>query len=278
MKHLEAGAVQKIDQTYHAMLDSFDPYLTHSTEMFSYTADGPDGPFHRARKNHELLTSPSHQKTSHLSWVSPLHGEVLADSHVMTRADARFFAPLKTAQVDENGVLRLCYWQGNDCLKGEGRPIPLRKRYATLLWPPSVAFLQETFNFQTSFILEGASVDILLEFKEGSSGPGFYIEHTSGTGTAIHIRTNGVVDSMTVGVAEMRVEREDRADRAIPTHSNCRVRLLVRGSLLELYLDDVLIQCFSLPETTTGRIGLLSGGTGGKIEMLMPHMMTLEKQ
>ena len=38
-----------------------------------------------------------------------------------------------------------------------------------------------------------------------------------------------------------------------------KFRLLLKGSLLEFYLDDILIECFSLPAESTGRIGLLKG-------------------
>ena len=34
-------------------------------------------------------------------------------------------------------------------------------------------------------------------------------------------------------------------------------RLLLKGSLVEFYLNDILIECFSLPDTATGRIGLI---------------------
>ena len=36
-------------------------------------------------------------------------------------------------------------------------------------------------------------------------------------------------------------------------------RLLLKRSLLEFYLDDILIECFSLPAKATGRIGLIQG-------------------
>ena len=37
-------------------------------------------------------------------------------------------------------------------------------------------------------------------------------------------------------------------------------RLLLKGSLLEFYLDDILIECYSLPSPTTGKIGFINGG------------------
>ncbi len=39
-----------------------------------------------------------------------------------------------------------------------------------------------------------------------------------------------------------------------------RFRLLVKHSLIEFYLDDILIECYSLPQDATGRIGLIGGG------------------
>jgi hypothetical protein len=35
---------------------------------------------------------------------------------------------------------------------------------------------------------------------------------------------------------------------------------LLKGSLVEFYLDDLLMQCYSLPQRATGKIGLV--GTG----------------
>jgi hypothetical protein len=35
-------------------------------------------------------------------------------------------------------------------------------------------------------------------------------------------------------------------------------RLLLRGSLMEFYLDDILIESFALPANATGRIGLIN--------------------
>ena len=47
-----------------------------------------------------------------------------------------------------------------------------------------------------------------------------------------------------------------------------RFRLLLKGSLVEFYLDDLLMQCYSLPQMATGRIGLIQGGHNGAIDDL----------
>jgi len=39
----------------------------------------------------------------------------------------------------------------------------------------------------------------------------------------------------------------------------------MQGELLEFYLDDILIECFSLPKAATGRIGVLPGGEASAV-------------
>ncbi|HUT25096.1 MAG TPA: hypothetical protein VM492_12195, partial [Sumerlaeia bacterium] len=47
-----------------------------------------------------------------------------------------------------------------------------------------------------------------------------------------------------------------------------RFRLLLKGSLLEFYLDDILIECFSLPARAAGRVGLIRGSDPGAFRSL----------
>jgi hypothetical protein len=39
--------------------------------------------------------------------------------------------------------------------------------------------------------------------------------------------------------------------------SMVRLRLLLKGSLTELYVNDLLMQCYSLPAAADGRLGVL---------------------
>ena len=52
---------------------------------------------------------------------------------------------------------------------------------------------------------------------------------------------------------------EKQVDRQWPFGPTARFRLLLKQSFLEFYLDDLLIECFSLPEPATGRIGAVCG-------------------
>jgi hypothetical protein len=55
-------------------------------------------------------------------------------------------------------------------------------------------------------------------------------------------------------------EVEKRSDREMIFGEPALLRLVLEHSLMEVYLDDTLIECFSLPTRATGRIGLILGG------------------
>jgi hypothetical protein len=47
-----------------------------------------------------------------------------------------------------------------------------------------------------------------------------------------------------------------------------RFRLLLKRPVLEFYLDDILIECYSLPTPATGRIGTIRAGAAKRIRDL----------
>ena len=73
-----------------------------------------------------------------------------------------------------------------------------------------------------------------------------------------------LIDS--TGVAELGPMKADGTgfkaekpvDREMTFGSPAAFRLLVKGSLMEFYLDDILIESFALPANATGRIGLIN--------------------
>ena len=49
-----------------------------------------------------------------------------------------------------------------------------------------------------------------------------------------------------------------RVDREMTFANPAKFRLLLKGSLMEFYLDDILIESFALPANPTGLIGLIN--------------------
>jgi hypothetical protein len=48
-----------------------------------------------------------------------------------------------------------------------------------------------------------------------------------------------------------------RVDREMTFANPAKFRLLLRGPLMEFYLDDILVESFALPANANGRIGLI---------------------
>ena len=72
----------------------------------------------------------------------------------------------------------------------------------------------------------------------------------------------GVTDIGPVGAAGADFLSESRVNREWAFGPTARFRLPLRRDLLEFYLDDLLMQCYSLPGAATGRLGVFGDGTG----------------
>jgi hypothetical protein len=177
------------------------------------------------------------------------------------------FAPIKDVRIDQEGTLRFGWWIGNEKMKH--RPIAVKKSVDS---NAAVALLGNTFNTKQGIIIEGT---LKLPKAKESLRCGVYIECTTDLGVydnGVLIDSTGVtelgvgvlIDSS--GVAELGLinadgtgfKMEKRVDREMTFGSLAAFRLLVRGSLMEFYLDDILIESFALPANASGRIGLIN--------------------
>jgi hypothetical protein len=86
---------------------------------------------------------------------------------------------------------------------------------------------------------------------------GFYIECEGDLGGAIRFDSHGVAATGFLRADGTGWEMKFTVDREMQFASPARFRLILAGSLMEVYLDDILIECFSLPTPATGKIGLL---------------------
>jgi hypothetical protein len=236
--HGECGAVERFGDRYFMMLGS-------NGEMLTLVADRPEGPFRPARKNYHLLGG----HTYFSRFFSAPDG-ILVNHHSM--AGGVYFAPLKQAVVDAEGTLRLKWWKGNERLKH--RPLDVR--------PPRdnaspVAMLDNTFDIGAGVVLEGT---FTAQTSAGQKSLGLFIEHPDRSGTALLLRRDGVAEIGPMQADGAGFAVKSRVDHQLPLHPVTRFRLLMKYSLLELYLDDHLIQCWSVPGCPTGRIGLVGRG------------------
>jgi hypothetical protein len=190
--------------------------------------------------------------------------------------------PLKKAETDVYGHLRLKYWQGNDRLLGEDRS-PGKKDYEIKVketWAAGVyADLIERGLVLCPVTLdaeEGAVISGIIETDAGWGVPssvGFFLEESENSGTMIWLHNYGKTE---IGYGEISEKggkysfaQEDVIDYGcsapagiLPGKSHS-FRLLVHKTMFELYLDDYYIQTFNTvhfpdkPGLNPRRIGFL---------------------
>ena len=285
----EVGAIEKIGDSYYLMLGYGESGLgnRHALEpldsrmgMYLFVADGPEGPFRADHDAYRLLTSPAvmgpgKYPMTYFARFHPTQGGVLVNHHSISRSDTRWLAPLKRAVVDSDGHMSLGYWEGNDAAKGKAIPIDLRARTfvrpekAKAGWLIShdrleidepysggLVLLANHFDFDRGVVLEG-HMQVQAPARRWS-GIGLYVEEDAraGLGTALLVETRGKTE-----IGALRDGRsflpDDVLQLGILDGQECPFRLLIRQSLLEFYLNDQLVQAYSLPDRATGRLGLV---------------------
>ncbi len=243
--HGEAGAVAKIGSTHYLMLGSGG--------MVTLVADAPQGPFRPAAKNRVLL----HAGPTYFSRFFPTHPDgLLINHHSIAKNGKVYFGLLKRAVVDREKTLRLGWWPGNEKLKHSA--IAVRPTLSDGV-SSRMTMLEPILPVDEGVVLEGT---VSLPTRETAAPAGLYVECGKETGTAILIRQAGVTHFGPMKADGTGFKGDLRVDRQMAFATEARFRLLLKHWLLEFYLDDVLMECYSLPARATGRIGLV-GGPGG---------------
>jgi hypothetical protein len=227
--------------------------------MVTLVAERPEGPFVAARKNLRLLAGHTY-----FSRFFPTPGGLLVNHHSIARNGQVSFGTLKAVHLDDEGTLRLGWWAGNEKLKVE--PIEMTPPSSHSGAAQRVALIETTFDLRNGLLLEGT---IELPATEATAPVGLFLAQGDDSGTAILVRAGGIAEIGAMRADGTGFEVEHHVDREWKPGPTARFRLLLKGSLSEFYLDDLLMQCYSLPGEATGRIGLIQGGRGEAIGRLM---------
>jgi hypothetical protein len=231
------GAVEKIGARYYLMFGT-------GGKMVTLVADRPEGPFEAATTNLLLLSG-----NTYFSRFFPTPDGLLVNHHAIAADGRVFFAPLKRAVVDADGTLRLAWWEGNEKLKH--RPVEVR---IAETFHRTVAMLGSHFASRNGLVLEGT---MAIPTLANEPRPGLYLDCGREAGLGILVGPGGVTELGPMRPDGSEFHAETRVDRQTPFGPKAAFRLLLKGSLLEFYLDDHLIQCWRLPAECNGRMGLL---------------------
>lgn len=244
--HGEAGAVERIGSKYYLLLGSGG--------MKTLVADQPQGPFRPARKNFTLL----HGGPTYFARFFPTNPDgLLVNHHAIAKNGRIHLGLLKRAVTDDEHTLRLGWWSGNERLKQAAIPVRLSTAAAQ---GSSPRMLEGELPSDEGVILEGV---LPIPLDPGGRDSGLYIEAGASGGIGILVRAAGVVEFGPIQADGSGFQADLRADRELAWEPTARFRLLLKGCLLEFYLNDILIECYSLPGRATGRIGVLGSGDDG---------------
>jgi hypothetical protein len=249
----EVGGAARIDGKYYLM------FCTCQGEMQVMAADRPEGPFSVQGKNVKLLFGQTHFARFTSGTDEPLVAHhIMAPSGLDTQPDC-YLAPLKRVDVDQEGIVRLAYWEGNDRLKTREVEVIDPKQGAN--GNDRLVMFENRFDTDQGLVLEGDFSD----FKRGrflSLDQGLYIETdpVSKSGVGIMIKSFGITQIGTMKGDATRFRMDSFINRQVSYGKNPHFRLLVRGSLFEFYINDLFVQSYAMPDDATGRIGYIHNG------------------
>jgi hypothetical protein len=238
----EVGAVERIGEHDYMMFGT-------GGIMVTLVADGPDGPFVPAARNFRLLSGHTY-----FARFFPSPDGLLVNHHSIARDGAVCFAPLKATHVDQHDTLRLAWWSGNEKLKHEQVDVTSPSTDSPPTGLPRL--LRNEFDVARGVIVEGV---LTLPATPEAKPNGFYIQCAPDRGVAILVAATGVTEIGPLQADGTGSQCEKQVDRQWPFGPTARFRLLLKNSFMEFYLDDMLIECFSLPGPATGRIGTVCG-------------------
>lgn len=245
----EVGAVEKIGDRYFMLFCT-------GGHMETLVADAPQGPFTVLTRNQVVLGGHTY-----FARFLSLPSGLLVCHHSIARDSQVYLGLLKGTNLDAQGALRLTWWPGNDALKH--KPVAVTPPAARAAGP--VAMFGRKLDASAGFVLEGT-----LRLPEPLGAPrGLYVEHGKGAGTAILFNSDGRAELGPVRADGTGFKPEKTVDREMRFGAPTRFRLVLQGVLMEIYLDDFLIECYSLPTPATGRIGLIPGNQRSSIAKLM---------
>lgn len=238
----EVGAIEKIGKRYYMLFGT-------GGMMVTLVAGRPEGPFHPAKRNFRLLSGHTY-----FSRFFPSPNGLLVNHHSMARNGQVYFGTLKSTVVDSQDTLRLGWWKGNEKLKHER--VALKAAVPRSRADGPITMLANRFDVKRGLLLEGTLDPPTVRGRERR---GLYVECAQNGGAAILVHADGLVELGPMQADGSGFMAEKTVDREMALGKPAKFRLLLKHSLLEFYLDDVLIECFSLPQDSTGRIGLIGG-------------------
>ena len=226
-------------------------------------SEGGDTPtyFSRFWRRYDAQKQATELLVVHLSFVTKNNNRKYVPPDQDTCAS--YMAPLKKAEVDPSGSLLLKYWSGNEKMKGPLQPVTLEPL------TEGVRPLSSALNNRNGTVLEGQ----WQLTPQGGCGAGAIILYGDNNSLGwqreliafeIGVNSSQAMNIYLLDAVGARVTLLESAERRIDVQppQSCSFRVLLRGSMAEVYANDVLLLPVPLPHTVSATGGLSSWAQG----------------
>lgn len=216
-REIESGSVTLHNGVCYMLVGCY----SGCSDVVIMTAPGPEGPFFKQRRSASIFANQERMHGYFARFFDSPEG-TLVNFHVLLREENAwqrpytYLAPLKLVDFDEEGILRLRWWHGNDRLIGSACDEVLSACLVNAVIRPDD--------------------ELMLELESGD---------------ALRLCVN------THGVAELKAGADmlARVERGLDLCGELHVKLLVRDTMLEWYLNDWYMFCYTLP----AKVGRIAG-------------------
>jgi hypothetical protein len=170
-------------------------------------------------------------------------------NHFYTGKDTIFSAPLKAVDIDNDGILRLKWWDQNNLLKDKKIRLSLAGEVNSA---QMVKLFNEAFNTDDVGVVEA---NIKLGFEEHEISPaGFYFSINRDSGYVVLFnRKEAVFGTMNGNGTGLKISV--KITRDIDFSEISLVSLVFKRDMMEAYLDDYLVMLKRI--NWTGKLGVV---------------------
>ncbi|GAG58499.1 unnamed protein product, partial [marine sediment metagenome] len=178
------------------------------------------------------------------------------------------------------GTLRLGWWKGNEKIKGKRLKFNTKEKSNV---DSKIFMAEDNYNTEDGIILEGIMplegndlyerdfIDFLTEdgkniiekikpdILKKMKLTGLFIEYENEKGIVFLFDGRGVMRFGSIDSNGLGFKCHGHVIREMAFSKSAVFRLLLKDSMVELYLEDVLIQSYNLTKSATGKIGIIPG-------------------
>lgn len=239
----ELGGIQKIGSKY---------YITVSEGRIA-SSDKPEGPFLAQKKNPNMFGQGCDIYFPRFFHNPPadetINNNGVLVNHFYTGSDVIYSAPLKGVEIDQEGTLRLKWWDKNNLLKDKEIRLLLNRNTDR---SKMVLFFADTFDTGKVGVVEA---DIKLGFDGHEKSPaGFYFDIRSDSGYVLLFnRKETAFGTMKSDGTDLKITVRINRDMVFP--EKAMVRLVFKKDLMEAYLNDYLVMLKRME--WSGKLGII---------------------